>query len=80
MPAWTERKWVGRALAIGSAKLRVIAAITRCAATNVDPATGRRNMSIPPALQRTFGHNHMGIYAEVARGSVIALGDALWAI
>jgi len=76
-PAWAELDWLGRTLAIGNAQLRVIAAITRCAATQVNPATAERDLDIPALLQQHFGHNLMGIYAEVAEGGEIAVGDAL---
>lgn len=77
LPPWAELEWVGRGLAAGTAMLRAVAPITRCAATNVDPATGARDMSIPATLQRAFGHNHMGIYAEVAQGGAAGIGDAI---
>ena len=48
----------------------MIAAITRCAATEVNPATAERDLDIVGALQRGFGHNLMGIYAEVADGGI----------
>jgi MOSC domain-containing protein len=55
----------------------VIAAITRCAATQVNPLTAERDLDIPAALQQHFGHNLMGIYAEVVGGGAIATGDEL---
>jgi uncharacterized protein len=77
VPAWQELQWIGRDIALGGAQLRVIAAITRCAATQVNPATAARDLDIPAALQRHFGHNLMGIYAEVMAGGDIAIGDGL---
>jgi uncharacterized protein len=77
LPAWQELDWIGSTIEVGDARLRVIAAITRCAATQVNPATAERDLDIPAALQRQFGHNLMGIYAEVAAGGDIAEGDAL---
>jgi len=77
VPAWQELGWIGRDMTLGGARLRVIAAITRCAATQVNPVTAARDRDIPAALQRHFGHNLMGIYAEVAAGGDIAEGDAL---
>lgn len=77
LPAWTELDWIGVTIVAGSAQLRGVSAITRCAATNVDPATGERDLDIPATLQRAFGHNHMGIYAEVGCGGTVATGDAL---
>jgi MOSC domain-containing protein len=47
----------------------------RCAATNVDPDTGIRDLSIPDTLMRTFGHADCGVYGEVIRSGEIAIGD-----
>src|SRR5205823_14202080 len=63
-PAWSELAWIGSEIALGDARLKVIAAITRCAATQVNPATAARDLDIVTALQRGFGHNLMGVYAE----------------
>ena len=76
-PAWNELDWIGSEIALGGARLHVIAAITRCAATQVNPATAERDLDIVSALQRGFGHNLMGIYAEVVAGGDIATGDEL---
>jgi uncharacterized protein len=76
-PEWSELEWLERGVAVGGARLRVVAAITRCPATQVDPETARRDLDVPQALQRHFGHNLMGIYAEVTTGGDIAVGDAL---
>jgi uncharacterized protein YcbX len=76
-PAWSELGWIGSEIALGNARLRVIAPITRCAATEVNPATAERDLDIVGALQRGFGNNLMGIYAEVVTGADIALGDEL---
>jgi uncharacterized protein YcbX len=76
-PAWSELGWIGSDIALGGARLRVIAAITRCAATQVNPASALRDLDIVGALQRGFGHNLMGVYAEVAAGGEIGVGDQL---
>jgi uncharacterized protein YcbX len=76
-PAWSELDWIGAEILLGGARLRVIAPITRCAATQVNPATAERDIDVPAALQRGFGHNLMGIYAEVVEGGDIAIGDGL---
>jgi len=77
VPAWRENDWVGSEVALGDARLRVVAPITRCAATQVNPATAERDLDVVGELQRGFGHNLMGIYAEVAAGGEIAIGDRL---
>jgi uncharacterized protein YcbX len=61
----------------GGARLRVIAPITRCAATEVNPATAERDIPMVAELMRHFGHNLMGIYAEVLDPGDIATGDRL---
>jgi len=75
-PAWHELDLVGQELAIGpQARLKVVKRIVRCAATNVDPDTGARDLAIPDALQRAYGHADCGIYAEVLTAGEIAVGD-----
>lgn len=75
--AWAEFGWVGRRLRIGSAELTVEERIGRCAATNVDPATGQRDMTVPRDLLRGFGHDDCGVYARVIVGGSVATGDTV---
>lgn len=82
LAAWAEFNWVGIQLAVDDVRLRGIARISRCAATNVEPSTGERNLQIPGLLRQTVGHTDCGIYArievggKIERGSVITpLGD-----
>jgi uncharacterized protein len=76
-PAWREHDWIGAEIALGAARLRVLSPITRCAATQVNPITAERDLDIPAALDRHFGHINLGIYAEVISAGEIALGDPL---
>lgn len=76
-PAWSELEWPGAGIAVGAARLRVVSPTTRCAATTVNPATAARDLNIPAILQQEFGHNYMGVYAEVVAGGEIVKGDAL---
>lgn len=71
---WQEADWTGKNLKIGDAKLSVLMPIERCNATNVNPATGERDASIPPTLKRTYGHMDCGVYARVVSGGVISTG------
>lgn len=75
-PAWREFDLVGREIAIGlGARLRIVKRIVRCAATNVDPDTGIRDLSVPATLMRSFGHADCGVYGEVVKAGEIAVGD-----
>jgi uncharacterized protein YcbX len=77
-PAWREFELIGKTLAIGAqARLKVVKRIMRCAATDVEPGTGIRDMTIPPMLMRCFDHADCGIYAEVIAGGPIAAGDRI---
>src|SRR5689334_2593339 len=76
-PAWSEFDLLDRTLTVGDVRLKVVKRIVRCAAINVDPDTGERDLAIPQALQRRLGHGDCGIYAEVITGGPIAAGDAI---
>jgi hypothetical protein len=77
-PAWHEFDLLGEEIAIGpNARLKVVKRIVRCAATNVDPDTGIRDLTIPHTLMSTFGHGDCGVYAEVVRGGPVACGDQM---
>ncbi len=74
---WVEFDWVDRAIGLGSTELEVFARTDRCAATEVDPNTGARDMGIPAALMRVWGHQDFGIYARVVEGGQLRVGDAV---
>lgn len=74
---WSELGWVGREISIGEVRLKVIERTARCAATNVDPATGARDMDIPAVLRRALGHIDFGVYATIESGGTLAVGDAV---
>jgi uncharacterized protein len=77
-PPWREFDLLGQDLSIGpSARLKIVKRIVRCAATNVDPDTGIRDLTIPHTLMQRFGHGDCGVYGEVVTGGTIATGDAI---
>jgi uncharacterized protein YcbX len=76
-PAWREFGLLEATLAIGDVRLKVAKRIVRCAATNVDPETGVRDLTIPPTLMQNFGHMDCGVYAEVVEGGEIGVGDTI---
>jgi uncharacterized protein YcbX len=75
LPAWSEAGLIGREIAIGAVRLRVVKSIQRCAATEVDPETAVRDIDVPDALYRLTGEDDCGIYAEVLSAGRIAAGD-----
>jgi hypothetical protein len=77
-PAWREFELLGQELVVGpSARLRIVKRIVRCAATNVDPDTGIRDLSLPHTLMQSFDHADCGVYGEVVNGGKIAADDAI---
>ncbi len=74
---WAEFGWVDCTFRAGGAVLKGVKPIERCGATNVNLATAARDMNIPKSLAQHFGHIHMGLYAEVVKGGVMAPGDSI---
>jgi len=80
-PAWREFDLLDSEIRLGAARLKVIKRIVRCAATEVDPDTGIRDLAVPQTLAKSFGHTDCGVYAEVVGGGGgggdIAVGDTI---
>ena len=76
-PAWHEFDLIDRTLAVGGTRLKVVKRIVRCAATNVDPQSGVRDLTIPKTLMQSFDHMDCGVYAEVVSAGEIAVGDQI---
>lgn len=76
-PAWREFELMDKEIRIGSARLKVVKRIVRCAATEVDPSTGLRDLAVPRGLLDNFGHTDCGVYAEVIAGGDIGRGDRI---
>lgn len=76
-PAWHEFSLLGQEVVVGGARLKVVKRVVRCAATNVDPDTGIRDLTIPATLMQTFDHADCGIYAQVIEGGEVKPGDSI---
>ena len=72
-----DHGWVGRRFRIGDAGFKGVHRTVRCAATNVDPVTGARDMEIPATLMRDRGDADLGLYAHVSSPGSIKPGDKL---
>ncbi|MEP4379152.1 MAG: MOSC domain-containing protein [Alphaproteobacteria bacterium] len=77
VPPWSEFDWLDRRIQIGSAVAEVVKRIRRCAATNVNPDTATRDMNLPGALQKDWGHADMGVYARIVEPGEIRPGDPI---
>jgi uncharacterized protein YcbX len=77
---WEENGWEGREIAVGAARLRVVERVVRCAATETDPDTGRRDARVPAALHQATGAPEFGVYATVLGGGTIRVGDPVVAL
>ena len=76
-PAWHEFGLLDQTLAIGDIRLKVVKRIVRCAATEVDPETGIRDLPIPRTIMDLLGHADCGVYGEVIEGGAVAIGDSI---
>ena len=76
-PAWAENGWEGRELMVGWARAQVFKPIVRCAATEVDPTTGIRDLEVTKALFDNYGHLHCGVYIRMTSAGRVGLGDAM---
>jgi uncharacterized protein YcbX len=79
LPAWSEFDLVGRTIAGPGVAFEGVKRTERCAATNVDPTTGERDMTLPRSLMGLYGHTDFGIYVRVTRGGTLSVGDRLTA-
>jgi GntR family transcriptional regulator/MocR family aminotransferase len=74
---WEEFNWVGGDIRVGEAIFRVDRRNGRCGATNVDPASGRRDLDIPGSLRKSFGHKDLGVYLVARSDAGLAEGDSV---
>jgi len=76
-PAYGELDWKGREIRLKGITFTCEHRTSRCAATNVDPNTGLRDMEIPRMLEALHGHNDFGIYLVAKTDGAIAVGDEI---
>jgi uncharacterized protein YcbX len=66
---------IGREIRVGAARLRPVARIGRCRATDANPETGTRDIDMLPLLERSYGHTDLGVFCTVIEGGPVARGD-----
>ncbi|WP_434444052.1 MOSC domain-containing protein [Lentzea sp. E54] len=74
LPPWSELDLVGQEFELGGVRVRGVRQTRRCAATEVDPATGWRDLPVVTMIRRTYGHQVMGIHVEVLTAGVVEKG------
>lgn len=77
LDAWDEFDLVGRRMRLGDAEIEITKRIERCAATDVDPSLGIRDLRMVELLQRSFGHNDCGVYARIVASGTARVGDRM---
>jgi uncharacterized protein YcbX len=76
-PPFSELELVDKELSVGQVRLKVVMRTRRCAATEVDPRTARRDIPVPRLIMSTYDHPDMGVYAEVIGDGTIRPGDTV---
>ena len=74
---WQENDWIGSDIRLGDVVFRVDRRNGRCGATNVNPATGARDLDIPASLRAAFGHKDLGVYLVARSAGKVVVGDPL---
>ncbi len=78
LPAWAEfDDWLGKTIRAGDVAFEAYARIDRCAATNVNPETAERDLTLPTSLLEAYGHPDCGVYLRVVEGGELAAGAAI---
>jgi GntR family transcriptional regulator/MocR family aminotransferase len=72
---FSELRWLGHEIGLGPVRARVVLRNGRCAATNVNPASGVRDRDVPGKLRQQFGHKDLGVYLGIVQGGSIREGD-----
>ena len=73
--AFAENQWGGAQLQMGTAVIKIIDDVERCAAINVDPATATRQSDHLATMRQHFGHSHLGVFGRVMTPGTVQCGD-----
>lgn len=72
---WAEFDLVGQKIAVGEAVLEITKRIERCAATDVDPQAGLRDLRLIASMEQHLRHHDCGVYARILESGTIRPGD-----
>ena len=71
----TEPFESGAEVRLGELRATAVLNTRRCAATEVNPATARRDLPVPRMLMEHYGHAEMGVYVSLTAGGTLRPGD-----
>jgi uncharacterized protein YcbX len=80
-PAFAERGLLddsssaGKEIRLGTVRFRAVLHTRRCAATEVDPRTARRDIAVPRMIFEHYGHSELGFYGETLEDGDLGVGD-----
>ncbi|MEM1274212.1 MAG: MOSC N-terminal beta barrel domain-containing protein [Pseudomonadota bacterium] len=74
---WEEFDLVGKSLSVGGVQFDVVERITRCRATEANPATGRPDAATLLALEDGWGHRDFGVYVKAAGRGQVEVGSTV---
>jgi len=77
LPAWEERKWIGKNIKINGLLFKVDDNIPRCSATNLKPNTADNTFNLPQKLKEFYNHFELGIYILPLEDGEISVGDQI---
>ena len=72
---FAENNLIGKDVQIGTAILRFVEPVGRCAAIEVDPKTAQRRKGLVQDLHNAYGAADMGVFASVISQGQFGLGD-----
>ena len=62
---------------IGEIEFQIFRKTKRCAATEVNPQNGIRDIKVPNLLYKIYGHSDLGVYGIVLNKGLIKIGDEI---
>ncbi len=78
LPAWAERHWVASTVRIGDGvQMKIFKTTTRCAATEVEPGSGARDLDMIDLVEHVTDDNVCGVYGEVTAPGTLAPGQPI---
>ena len=75
--AWEEFNWIEKKIKIGEVEFQIFRKTKRCAATEVNPQNGKRDINVPNQLYKIYGHSDLGVYGLVLNKGSIKTGDEI---